>query len=130
MSGHTKVNLLEVEDSAPKFGMPEGMAARFAHGDLGLETLGISHFKLAPDAGPPFGHRHPGGPEADEVYVCISGSARMKVGDDVVELGERDALRVPGNAWRCLRGGPDGAEVVAFGARSKESELEQGWWTE
>jgi mannose-6-phosphate isomerase-like protein (cupin superfamily) len=128
MSTHTVVNLLEVEDQAPKFGMPEGLQSRFARQDLELETLGLAHFKLAPGEGPPFGHRHPGGPEADEVYVVVSGSARIKIGDDVIDLAQWDAVRVPGDEWRALKGGADGAEVLAFGGRSAESEMDQGFW--
>jgi hypothetical protein len=130
MSDHTVVNLLDVEDQAPKFGMPEGLAARFGRESLGLETLGVSHFKLTGDTAVPFGHRHPGGPEADEVYVVVSGSAKIKIGDDVIELGEWDAVRVAGDDWRALRGGPDGATVLAFGGRSEESEMDQEFWTD
>ena len=129
MPDHTVVNFLEVENQAPKFGMPEGFAARFGREDLGLETLGVSHFKLDEGKGAPFGHRHPGGPEADEVYVVVSGEVQIKIGEDITDLKQWDAVRVPGDQWRALRGGSGGATVLAFGARSAQSELDQEFWT-
>ena len=56
MSNYTKKNVKsDVEDSAPKFGMPAEMEARFARTALAGETLGLSHFKLAPGFRIPFG---------------------------------------------------------------------------
>ena len=129
MSGYTVVNLKEVEDQAPKFGYAPHLESRFARRALGLENSGISHFKLAPGFRIPFGHRHE---DQEEVYVVIRGSARIKVGDDVLELGELDAVRVPGDTLRNLEAGPDGAEVIAFGERAgqDQSEMVQGWWGE
>ena len=36
--------------------------------------------------------------------------------DAAAELGEWDAIRIPPDVARSLRAGPDGAEVLAFGA--------------
>lgn len=59
MSGYTKKNLKEdVENQAPKFGMPDELEARFARTALGGETLGLSHMKLAPNFRIPFGDKH------------------------------------------------------------------------
>ena len=45
MSNYTKKNLRgEVENQAPKFGMPDEMESRFARTALGGETLGLSLF--------------------------------------------------------------------------------------
>ena len=114
---------------APQFGMPPEMEARFAGQPLGLDRTGLTYFRLAPGFRIPFGHRHE---DQEEVYVVIRGSARIKVGDDVLELGELDAVRVPGDTLRNLEGGPDGAEVIAFGEHAGEdqSEMVQGWWSE
>jgi hypothetical protein len=62
----------------------------------------------------------------------IKGSARMKVGDDVLELSTLDAVRVSGDTLRNLEAGPDGAEVFAFGERAgqDQSEMVQGWWSD
>jgi quercetin dioxygenase-like cupin family protein len=114
MSDYTKRNLREVENLAPKFGM-DGIEARFARVELGLEKQGMSLFRLDPDAKIPFGHRHA---EQEEVYLVLSGSATVKVGDDVVELGPLDALRLAPTAVRQVQAGPDGVEFVAVGAPS------------
>ena len=61
----------------------------------------------------------------------VTGSARVKIDDDVIELGAWDAVRVPPKAQRSFEGGPDGAELVAFGAPNtdnKDAEMQQGWW--
>jgi hypothetical protein len=56
--------------------------------------------------------------------VVIKGSAGMKVGEDVLELSELDAVRVAGDTIRNLEGGPDGAEVIAFGERAGQEQSE------
>ena len=127
MSSYAKINLREVEDSAPKFQMPAEMEARFARRPIGGETLGLSLFTLEPGFRIPFGHKHVG---QEEVYVVIRGSARVNVDGDVVELGELDALRVGKDTMRAFEAGPDGVEYLAFGAGEDPSEVEmaQGWW--
>ena len=65
----------DVENAAPKFGMPDELQARFARGALEGETLGLSHVTLAPNFRIPFGHRHEG---QEEVYVVVKGSARSR----------------------------------------------------
>jgi uncharacterized cupin superfamily protein len=109
--------------------MPSEMQARFSGRPLGLERTGITYFRLEPGFRIPFGHRHV---DQEEVYVVIRGSARMKVGDDVLELAELDAVRVAGDAIRNTEAGPEGAEIIAFGERAgqDESEMVPGWWTD
>jgi uncharacterized cupin superfamily protein len=114
---------------APQFGMPAEMQSRFAARPLGLERTGLTYFRLAPGFRIPFAHRHE---DQEEVYVVIRGSARIKVGEDVLDLSELDAVRVAGDTLRNLEAGPDGAEVIAFGERAsqEQSEMVQGWWSE
>ena len=77
MGDYTKTNLRQdVENQAPKFGMPEELEARFARRELGGETLGLSLMTVAPGFRIPFGHKHT---DQEEVYVVIRGSARAKV---------------------------------------------------
>lgn len=129
MSDYTKQNLREVEDSAPKFQMPEEMQARFARRPIEGETLGLSLFTLAPGFRIPFGHKHP---NQEEVYVLVKGSARVKVEDELVELKPWDALRVGKNTMRNFEAGPDGAEYLAFGAGTdpRDAEMTAGWWSD
>jgi mannose-6-phosphate isomerase-like protein (cupin superfamily) len=118
MSGYTVVNLREVEDQAPKFGYAPHLESRFARKALALENSGLSHFKVAPEFRVPFGHHHA---YQEEVYVVVAGSARIKLGDEIVELGTWDAVRVPPEMTRGIEGGPEGAEILAFGAPSNEN---------
>jgi mannose-6-phosphate isomerase-like protein (cupin superfamily) len=127
MAVYTKKNLKEVENQAPKFGMPDELDARFARSALGGESLGLSVFKLAPNFRMPFGHKHA---EQEEVYVVVRGSARIKVEDEIVELGEWDAIRFDKDTMRDVEAGPQGVEYLAFSAGDdpQDAEMVQGWW--
>jgi quercetin dioxygenase-like cupin family protein len=130
MAGYTRVNLKsDVQDMAPQHGM-EGIESRFARTNLELENSGLSYFRLDGGYRAPFGHAHS---EQEEIYVVLSGSARVAVGDEVVELGELDAIRIPPETVHGMEAGPDGAEILAFGAPNtdnKDAELQPGWWPE
>src|SRR5207245_1787945 len=78
MSKHTKVNLKDVEDHAPKFGLSPGLEFRTAREALGCEQAGFSYQRIAPDFRQPFGHSHK---EQEEIYVLVSGGARVKLDD-------------------------------------------------
>jgi mannose-6-phosphate isomerase-like protein (cupin superfamily) len=125
--GYTKQNLREVENQSPKFGMPDALEARFARTPLDGQTLGLSLMTLAPSFRIPFGHKHEG---QEEVYVVVRGSARIKVEDEIVELGEWDAIRLDKGTMRNVEAGPDGVEFLAFGAGDDPQEVEMvpGWW--
>ena len=128
MAGYTVVNLKTVEDQAPKFGFAPHLQSRFARRALRLERSGITHFTIAPDFRVPFGHHHA---EQEEVYVVVAGSARMKLDDEELELGTWDAIRVAPTVTRGMQGGPEGAEILAFGAPSHEQpdvEVVRDFW--
>jgi len=131
MGGFTIVNLRDVEDQAPKFGLSPDLEARFARTSLGAEVLGMSYQRFAPNLRTPFGHRH----EAqEEVYVVLSGSGRMKLDDEVRELGQWDCVRITSETMRCFEAGPDGAEILVFGGPvqggANDAELVPGWWSD
>ena len=130
MSDWTKKNLKEdVENVAPQFGMPAEIEARFARNALEGESLGLSHLKLAPGFRVPFGHKHT---QQEEVYVLVSGSARLKLDDEILDLQPWDAVRIGKGTMRNVEAGPDGAEYLAFGAGDdpRDAEMEQGWWSD
>jgi quercetin dioxygenase-like cupin family protein len=133
MANYTVKNLREVEDSAVKFGFAPEMSARFASNELGLEKSGVSLQGLAPNARGKFGHKHE---RQEELYVIVSGSGRVKLDDDVVELREWDAVRVPPEVARQFEAGPDGLEMIAFGAprdsesAARDAQMLGDWWTE
>jgi mannose-6-phosphate isomerase-like protein (cupin superfamily) len=134
MSAYTHVNLKrDVADMAPQGGMAPDVEARFATGALGLEKSGLSYQRLAPKARMPFGHSHE---QQEEVYVVLSGSGRAKLDDEVVDLEPLDALRMEPDTMRNLEAGPEGLEIIAFGAPRTGSEgtdiaaQEMGWWSD
>ena len=76
---YTLKKLTDVEDSAPKFGYDELQEARFATRDLEAEHTGVSHHRVKPGKRQGFAHKHD---EAEEVYVVLKGSGRIKLDDD------------------------------------------------
>jgi mannose-6-phosphate isomerase-like protein (cupin superfamily) len=130
MGSYTKVNLKEVEDQAPRFGIAESMEARMARVPLELEHSGISYQRIAPNFRLPYGHRHK---NQEEVYVVVSGSVRAKLDDEVVELGQWDAIRVHKDTMRGFEAGPEGVELIAVGAPNTgpgDAENAVGWWSD
>jgi mannose-6-phosphate isomerase-like protein (cupin superfamily) len=107
-------NLRQVEDAAPKHGFSEMGEARFPRSDLRAETTGLAYHVLRPNKRQAFAHKHD---EAEEIYVVLSGSGRIKLDDDVVELETMDAVRMAPSIVRALEAGPDGLELLAFGPR-------------
>lgn len=131
MAAYTKVNLKDdVEDQAPNFGLEGKLEARMARVPLELEHSGVTYQRLSPSYRLPFGHTHK---TQEEVYVLISGSARVKLEDEVVELRPFDALRVPKETARSFEAGPEGAELIAIGAPNTgpgDAEVLNDWWTD
>lgn len=127
MAEYTKVNMKEVEDQAPKFGLSPNLEARFARVPLEAELIGMSYQRLAPNFRIPWGHTHK---TQEEVYVLVSGSGRLKVDDDVLELEPWDAVRIHKDAMRSFESGAEGAELLAIGAPggAGDAEMEQEWW--
>ena len=113
---HTKKNLSEVKDSAPEFGFGEIGEAHFAMGELGAEKTGLAYHKLNPNRRQAFSHTHD---EAEEVYVVIRGSGRLKLDDEIVEVGPLDAVRIAPEVERAFEAGDDGLEYLAFGPHCK-----------
>jgi mannose-6-phosphate isomerase-like protein (cupin superfamily) len=114
---YTIKNLREVEDSAPKFGFGQHQEAHFATGDLEAQTTGLAYHVIKPGQRQGFAHRHD---EAEEVYVVLSGSGRIKLDDAVEELKPRDAVRVAARVARSFEADDEGLEILAVGARHAE----------
>jgi mannose-6-phosphate isomerase-like protein (cupin superfamily) len=129
MGDYTKLSLKgDVEDQAPKFGFSPDMEYRASREVLGAESSAVSYLRLAPGFRMPFGHTHK---VQEEVYVLVSGAARLKLDDEVVDLAPLDAVRIPSETMRNLEAGPEGAELLLFGAPatgSNDAEMAQGWW--
>jgi mannose-6-phosphate isomerase-like protein (cupin superfamily) len=111
---YTKKNLREIEDKAPQFGFDSVQEARFAQDDLGAKDTGVALMRVKPGCRQAFAHRHE---DAEEVYVVISGSGRLKLDDEIVELAPLDAIRIAPKVARQAEAGDDGLELLAFGPR-------------
>ena len=126
-SPYARGNLRSVEDSAARFGFGETQEARFASDDLGTEQTGVSHHRIKPGRRQAFGHRHEG---AEEIYVVLSGSGRLALDGEVIEVGPMDAIRVSPRVVRAFEAGEEGLEVLAVGPRRPDDrgEVLSGWW--
>ena len=128
MTDYTVKNLKEdVPNAAEQFGIEE-MEARFGRKALDLGSFGFSYQKLAPSYRQGFGHFHK---QQEEAYVILSGTGRVKVGDDIVDLKEWDVIRVSPNVTRQFESGPEGLELIAIGGEpTGDTEMVEGWWTD
>jgi mannose-6-phosphate isomerase-like protein (cupin superfamily) len=127
-SGYVKTNISEAEDLAPGFGLQAMGEARFLRDKVGAETIGMAHYRMNPGQRPGFGHKHK---TNEEIYVVLAGSGRMKVEDDIFDLAPHDVVFVRPEAMREWESGPDGLELIAFGAHSPDDgEMHPGWWTD
>jgi mannose-6-phosphate isomerase-like protein (cupin superfamily) len=123
---YTVKNMRESEDMAAKHGHGDAMEARFPWRDLGAEATGVALLKLKPNQRQPFAHRHE---NAEEIYVVVSGSGRVKLDDELIDVKELDAIRIGPEHGRSLEGGPEGMEVLAFGPHHEgDTEMVQDFW--
>jgi quercetin dioxygenase-like cupin family protein len=123
---YTKMNLTETADSAPKFGLEEMGEAHFPREELDAKTTGLSYQVLKPGKRQQFGHKHD---KAEEVYVVLSGSGRVRLDDEIVELAALDAIRVEPSVMRAFEAGPDGMAWLAFGPHhDKDGQMDREFW--
>lgn len=130
MAAYTRRNLKEIEDQAQKFGLAPNLEFRVPGEELDAENSAISYLRVAPNFRLPFGHKHK---EQEEVYVLLSGSARLKLDEEVLELAPWDAVRIPKETVRNVEGGPEGAELLLIGAPKTgpgDAEVQPEWWTD
>ena len=131
MSDYTHINLKEdVDDQAPNFGLSPSLETRMARVPLGMENSGLSYIRIAPGFRIPFAHKHK---QQEEVYILVSGTARIKIEDEVRDLRQWDAVRVHRDTVRGFEAGDDGAEFLAIGAPNTgpgDAEMIQDWWSD
>lgn len=109
---YSKKNLQDVEDMALKHGLSANQEARFPRADLGAEQTGVNYLIVKPGQREPFAHRHR---TAEEIYIVMAGSGRVKLDDELVELAPLDAVRVSPGVTRSFEAGRDGLSVLVFG---------------
>jgi mannose-6-phosphate isomerase-like protein (cupin superfamily) len=131
MAGYTRRNLrADVDDQAVASGFAPSLEFRVARDALETTESALSFMRLAPGFRVPFGHHHE---RQEEIYVLVTGSALLKLDDEILDLEPWDAVRIERSTVRGIEGGPAGAELLLFGAPrvgSGDAVVEQGWWAE
>ncbi len=81
---------------------------------------------LLPNKRQPFAHQHN---QAEEIYVVLSGKGKMKLDDEVIDVGPMDAIRVAPNVTRMFEAGDEGLELLVFGTHhAGDAEMVQDFW--
>jgi mannose-6-phosphate isomerase-like protein (cupin superfamily) len=123
----------DLEDIGSAFEGPAELEFRAATKPLELEQSALSYQRVPPGCRFPYGHDHV---TQEEVYVVVHGSGRMKLDDEVVELRQWDAVRVPPGTWRGYEAGPEGLELLVIGAPNLgedprgDVDGRRGWWAD
>ena len=123
----------DLEDIGSRFDGPPDLEFRAATKALALEKSALSYQRVPPGYRFPYGHTHV---TQEEVYVVLRGSGRMKVDDELVELKEWDAVRVPPGTWRGYEAGPEGLEILVIGAPNlgddprEDVDGRRDWWAD
>jgi mannose-6-phosphate isomerase-like protein (cupin superfamily) len=84
---------------------------------IGAEQVALTHRRMPQHTGSKgsYGHRHK---ELEELYFVLSGKLQFKFGDEVVEIGPREAVRVPPGTWRGVwNDEPEDAELIIVSRR-------------
>ena len=121
------------EDIGSVFDGAPDLEFRAATKALELEQSGLTYQRVPAGYRFPYGHTHR---TQEEVYVVVGGGGRMKVDDEVVEIREWDAVRVPPGAWRGYEAGPDGLEILVIGAPNlgdaprDDVDGQRDWWAD
>jgi mannose-6-phosphate isomerase-like protein (cupin superfamily) len=123
----------DLDDIGSLFRGAADLEFRAATKPLALEQSGLSYQRVPPNYRFPYGHTHM---RQEEVYVVLRGSGRMKLDDEIVELKEWDAVRVPPGTWRGYEAGPKGLALLVVGAPNLGDDPRgdvdglRDWWTD
>ncbi len=123
----------DLDDVGANFDGAPDLEFRMGTFALELEHSGLTYQRVPPGYRFPYGHTHK---TQEEVYVVVRGSGRMKLDDEIVELKEWDALRVPPGTWRGYEAGSLGLEILVVGAPhlgetpGEDVEGERDWWAD
>jgi mannose-6-phosphate isomerase-like protein (cupin superfamily) len=114
MTDYAIVNLLDLDDNV--HGRVPGLEGRFGRKHLGSRDLGISHWRYGAGVrGGTHSHR-----EQEEAYVVVAGSGRVRLDDEIRDIGQWDVVRVAPEVVRAFEAGPDGLELIAVGGPRPE----------
>ena len=121
----------DLEDIGPQFDGAPDLEFRAATAALGLSESGLSYQRVPPGCRFPYGHTHK---KQEEIYVVVRGGGRMKLDDEIVELKEWDAVRVPPGTWRGYEAGSEGLEILVVAApnldQREDVDGRRDWWAD
>ena len=104
---------------------------------LGSDQLAVTRVRLPghtryvpPGMSPAFGHAHR---TQEEIYLVTAGHVRVRLGDDVVDLGPGGAVLIPIGVKRAVRNeGDEEAELLLLSVRVEdlrsEVEMDPAFW--
>jgi mannose-6-phosphate isomerase-like protein (cupin superfamily) len=132
MSGYTVLGREEAVDMMAKW--PGFGEMRSYTKGLGAEQVALTWRSMPPGTGGKgsYGHRHK---TQEEVYLVLSGTVKVKVGDEVMDLGPKTAIRVAPQALRSIHNdGPEEAELVIVSVQvadpHEDAEMVPDFWPE
>ena len=113
MQDYQIVKLVEVDDWLGDYpGEMRGITYA-----IGAEQAALTYRRMPQHTGSKgsYGHRHK---EQEELYFVLNGRLQFKLGDEIVELGKHEAIRVPPGTWRGVwNDEPEDAEIVIVSKR-------------
>lgn len=104
-----------------------------ARGSLGVTAFGMQVMNLPPNHQDYPNHSHAGVMADDgqeEVYIPLSGSAKLVVGDEEWQLEPGTMARVGATAVRKLYPGADGVQMLCIGGCPGQAYQVQEWTNE
>jgi len=112
----------------PFYGYGRPMGAEQLAFNVRVLAPGASH--VAPGEDPAKGHSHN---TIEEIYFVIDVTLDVKLGDDVVTLGKRDAVLIPAHTPRSARNTSDAEAAFALVSikvadQSTESNAHEDFW--
>ena len=123
----------DLDDVGSNFDGAPDLEFRLATKALELEESGLGYQRIPPNYRFPYGHTHQ---TQEEVFVVLSGSGRIKLDEEIIDLKAWDAVRIPPGTWRGYEAGPDGLEILVIGAPNlgdtprDDVEGRRDWWTD
>ncbi len=131
MAGYT---LKTTEDVGDPSGDAPGEVHFFTR-ELGCEQVAFSHRRMPPNAGgipgmPGTGHRHK---SQEEIYYVISGTMKLKLDDEVIDVGPGTAVRIePETVRYAWNDGSEDVELVMVSTKvddpRSEVEMQEAFW--
>jgi mannose-6-phosphate isomerase-like protein (cupin superfamily) len=128
MSGYT---ILAAADAPDVLGDYPG-EMRMLTEPIGARQVALTYRRMPPQTGGKggYGHAHR---TQEELYFVISGALQFKLGDEVVDVGPRTAVRIAPETVRSVwNDGPEEAELVICSVRLEdqgdEHEMHEGFW--